>query len=240
LGARLSRDPHHGSRHRVPGTNRTRLNMWPPWTAPLASALTGDPLLAVQTMTPEAADQALRRGAVVLVVASAPRRRGVSYRYDDTKPRRRSRAHALTASCSEPPGRVDPVPVTGPTASGRPARGTSISSCPGLVGMGIMGNANLGPRLCHRRRPPASPDEADRRDPDAAARLLLSFLIWRLLLLVFEVTIPIGFGVFVLASRGAARSLSSRSFVSWARCPSVRWAYLSPRAREPSRPSPAS
>jgi len=111
-------------------------------TAPLASALTGDPLLAVQTMTPEAADQALRRGAVVLVVASAPDG-GVSYRYDDTNPDARVARTRVDRVVQRAAGRVDPVPVTDDRIREAGSRYIDFL-VPGLVGMGIMGNAIWG------------------------------------------------------------------------------------------------
>jgi len=164
-------------------------------TAPLASAFTGDPLLAVQTMTPEAADQALRRGAVVLVVSSAPDGH-VSYRYDDTNPDARVARTRVDRAVQRAAGRVDPVPVTDDPIREAGSRYIDFL-VPGLVGMGIMGNAiwGLGFAIVDARRRHLMKRIV--ATPMRPRDYLLSFLIWRLLLLVFEVTIPIGFGVFV-------------------------------------------
>jgi ABC-type polysaccharide/polyol phosphate export permease len=164
-------------------------------TAPLASALTEDSLLAVQTMTGEAADQALRRGTVVLVVAPAPDGR-VSYRYDDTNPDARIARTRVDRAVQRAAGRVDPVPVTDDRIREAGSRYIDFL-VPGLVGMGIMGNAiwGLGFSIVDARRRHLMKRIV--ATPMRPRDYLLSFLIWRLLLLAFEVSIPIGFGVFV-------------------------------------------
>jgi ABC-2 type transport system permease protein len=164
-------------------------------TAPLASALTEDPLLAVRTMTRAAADQALRRGAVVLVVSSAPDG-GVRYRYDDTNPDARVARTRVDRAVQRAAGRVDPVPVTDDRIREAGSRYIDFL-VPGLVGMGIMGNAiwGLGFAIVDARRRHLMKRIV--ATPMRPRDYLLSFLIWRLLLLVCEVTIPIGFGVFV-------------------------------------------
>jgi len=90
-------------------------------------------------------------------------------------------------------GRVDPVTVTDELMREPGSRYIDFV-VPGLVGLGIMSNAlwGLGFSIVDSRR-----RKLIKRlvaTPMSRAHYLLSHLIWRLIILVAEVAIPIGFG----------------------------------------------
>ena len=66
---------------------------------------------------------------------------------------------------------------------------------PGLVGLGIMSNAVWGIGFSIVDATAAEADETARGDTDVADGIYLaSYLVWRMVILVFEVGLPIGFG----------------------------------------------
>jgi ABC-type multidrug transport system permease subunit len=118
----------------------------------------------------------------------------VQYRYDDTNPEGRSARLLADGAIQRAGGRGDPVP-----ASDRLMRDTGSRYIdfliPGLVGMGIMGNSiwGLGFSIVDARR---------RRlmkrivaTPMPRHYYLLSFLVFRMGLLVVEVGVPVAFGL---------------------------------------------
>lgn len=164
-------------------------------TPALAEALAGDPLLSAELADPEAARELLRRGVVSLVVESGGEGR-VTYVYDDTNPDGRLARVRADRALQRAAGRVDPLAVQDALWHETGSRYIDFL-VPGLVGMGIMGNAiwGLGFAIVDARR---------RRlmkrivaTPMRPRDFLLSFLLWRLVLLVFEVGIPVGFGMIV-------------------------------------------
>jgi ABC-type multidrug transport system permease subunit len=162
-------------------------------TPDLASALRRDARLVVATTDAEGARDALRRGTVSLVVQ---REAGgtVTYLYDDTNPDARVAKARADDAVQAAAGRVDPVDVR---VAGWDEPGSRYVDflVPGLVGMGIMGNAiwGLGFAIVDARRRHLMKRIV--ATPMRASDYLLSFLLWRLLLLVFEVGIPVGFGM---------------------------------------------
>jgi ABC-type polysaccharide/polyol phosphate export permease len=164
-------------------------------TAEVASALEREPLLLVDRLDAAAARGALRSGRVVLVAEPGPDGR-VIYRYDDTNPEGRTARMLVDRAVQVAGGRVDPVPIDDDIVREVGSRYIDFL-VPGLVGMGIMSNAvwGLGFSIVDARRRKlmkriiATPMR--RRD------YLVSFQAWRLLLLVFEVGVPVLFGVIV-------------------------------------------
>jgi ABC-type multidrug transport system permease subunit len=158
----------------------------------LAKALEQERTLIVDTLTQDEARQALDTGKVSLVVE--PTSTGVTFRYDDANPDGRLARLRADAALQVAEGRSDPVHTADDLQRATGSRYIDFL-VPGLVGMGIMGNAIWGlafaivdaRRRNLMKRIIATPMR--RRD------YLLSFLLWRLLLLVFEVSIPVGFGV---------------------------------------------
>lgn len=158
----------------------------------LAESLRADPGLSVEVMTPDAARTALRLGKVVLV-AEAGSDGGVVLRFDDTNPQARAARLRADNAIQRAAGRADPVRVADDLMREPGSRYIDFV-VPGLVGLNIMSNAiwGLGFSIVDSRR---------RRlikrlvaTPMSRAHYLLSHLIWRLMILVVEVAVPVGFG----------------------------------------------
>ncbi len=176
-------------------------------SAALAQALRAEPGLAVDEVTADAAREALRLGKVVLVAEPGPTG-GVVLRYDDTSPQGRAARLLADRAIQRAAGRVDPVTVTDELLQEPGSRYIDFV-VPGLVGLGIMSNAiwGLGFSIVDSRR---------RRlikrlvaTPMSRTDYLLSHLIWRLMILVIEVAVPVGFGAiaFGVPMRGSLLDL---------------------------------
>ena len=173
-----------------------------------AAALSSDPLLDVVVMDDAAAVDALRRGRILLVVERAPDG-GALFRYDDTNPEARTARllanHALQAAA----GRVDPIRVADDVARETGSRYIDFL-IPGLVGMGIMGNAiwGLGFSIVDARRRKLMKRIV--ATPMPRHLYLGSFVAWRMLLLPVEVGVPVIFGAmaFGVPVRGGVLDLA--------------------------------
>jgi ABC-type multidrug transport system permease subunit len=187
-------------------------------TPELARSLRQEKLLEVQQLDPTAAQDALRTGKVALL--AAPGLNGaVEYHYDDTNPEGRA-AHLLAdRAIQKAAGRVDPV-TTNEVLMREPGSRYIDFLIPGLLGMNLMGSAiwSLGFAVVDARR-----KKLLKRliaSPMPRSYYLLSFLLSRILLLVVEVAVLVGFGVLFfrvpvrgsLWSLGAVCLLSSLSF----------------------------
>lgn len=164
-------------------------------TPAVADALARDPLLVVDRMDAEAARTALATGRIVLVAEPGPAG-GVVYRYDDTNPAGRTARMIADRALQVASGRVDPVPVRDDVAREVGSRYIDFL-VPGLAGMGIMSNAvwGLGFSIVDARRRKLMKRIV--ATPMRKLDYLLSFQIWRMLLLVFEIGVPVGFGMLV-------------------------------------------
>jgi ABC-type polysaccharide/polyol phosphate export permease len=161
----------------------------------VAEALSRDPLLIVDRLDATAARRALSNGRVALIAEPGPDG-AVVYRYDDTNPEGRNARMLADRALQVASGRVDPVPVRDDVARDVGSRYIDFL-VPGLVGMGIMSNAvwGLGFSIVDARRRKLMKRIV--ATPMRRVDYLLSFQIWRMLLLVFEVGVPVGFGVLV-------------------------------------------
>jgi len=158
----------------------------------LAASLRKAELIDVQELTPEAGATALRTGKVALLVERTDGH--VVYRYDDTNPDGRSARALVDDAVQRAAGRADPVPAADKLVREVGARYVDFL-VPGLAAMGIMSNAVWGLAFSivdARRRKLLKRIVAT---PMPRHYYLLSFLAWRLLLLIFEVGVPVGFGV---------------------------------------------
>ena len=164
-------------------------------TARLAEVLARDKQLDVQELPAVAAADALRTGRVLVVVEPSPEG-GVVYRYDDTNPEARSARMIVDRAVQAAAGRQDPVAATDDTAREVGSRYIDFL-VPGLVGMGIMSNAvwGLGFAIVDSRRRKLMKRIV--ATPMRRVDYLLSFQLFRMLLLVFEVGVPVGFGALV-------------------------------------------
>jgi len=164
-------------------------------TPQLAEALRQEKLLDVTQMSPESAEQFVRTGKVALVAEPAADG-GVTYRYDDTNPEGRQAKMLADQAIQHASGRQDPVAASDQIMREPGSRYIDFL-IPGLIGMGIMGNSIWGPGF----------SIVDARRKKLMKRLvatpmpkhyyLLSFLLWRMILLPVDVGVPLGFGVLV-------------------------------------------
>ncbi len=161
-------------------------------TPALTAALREEPGLTVAELPRDRAADALRTGEVSMLVEPAPDG-GVLYRYDDTNPDGRQARLLANRAIQRAAGRADPVLAHDDVAREVGARYIDFL-VPGLVGVGIMGNAvwGLGFSIVDARRRKLMKRIV--ATPMPRAYYLLSYLLWRMMLLVFEVGVPVGFG----------------------------------------------
>jgi len=170
----------------------------------LLQSLRRAPLLDVQQRTPEAGELAVRTGEVALLVTRGDAD-AVVYRYDDTNPEGRSARMLADDAIQLAGGRTDPVAAADRLMREAGSRYIDFL-IPGLVGMGIMGNSiwGLGFSIVDARRRKLMKRIV--ATPMPRHYYLLSFLLFRMALLVVEVGVPVLFGLlaFGVPFRGSA------------------------------------
>jgi ABC-type polysaccharide/polyol phosphate export permease len=161
-------------------------------SAELARALRADPSLDVTETDQAASREALRSGKVALVVEPAGDG-AVTFRYDDTNPEGRAARALVDRAIQRAAGRVDPVSASDELVREAGSRYVDFL-VPGLVGLGIMSNTlwGLGFSIVDSRRRKLTKRLV--ATPMSRTYYLLSYLVWRMMMLVIEVTVPIGFG----------------------------------------------
>jgi ABC-2 type transport system permease protein len=161
-------------------------------SATIAQALRQEPSLNVQELSEQAARDALRIGKAVLLVE--PGVAGlIVYRYDDTNPDGRTARMLADRAVQRARGRVDPVASSDSLVREAGSRYIDFV-VPGLVGLGIMSNTLWGVGFSivdSRRRKLIKRLMAT---PMSRTHYLLSHLFWRMMVLVVEVGVPVGFG----------------------------------------------
>jgi ABC-type multidrug transport system permease subunit len=176
-------------------------------TPELARALGQETLLAVRELTPEAGARALRIGEVALFAEPGPGGT-VRYHYDRTNPEGRTARMLADAAVQRAAGRTDPVSVDDRIVEEAGSRYIDFL-IPGLVGMGIMGNSiwGLGFSIVDARRRKLMKRIV--ATPMPRHLYLLSFLLFRMMLLGVEVGVPVLFGViaFGVPFRGTVPTL---------------------------------
>jgi ABC-type multidrug transport system permease subunit len=177
-------------------------------TPSMANALRADRLLDVRELSEAKALAELRAGRVALLAESAA---GgvVVYRYDDTNPDGRNARMLADRAVQRAAGRVDPV-NTSERLMREPGSRYIDFLIPGLLGMNLMGSAiwGLGFAIVDARR-----KKLMKRlivTPMPRHYYLLSFVLSRLILLVAEVGVLLGFGVLVFGvpARGSWLALA--------------------------------
>jgi ABC-2 type transport system permease protein len=164
-------------------------------TPRLAEALRQEKLLDVIQLPPQLAEQFVRTGKVALVAEPAADS-SVVYRYDDTNPEGRQARMLADQAIQRAFGRQDPI-VPADRIMREPGSRYIDFLIPGLIGMGIMGNSIWGPGFSivdARRKKLLKRIVAT---PMPKHNYLLSFLLWRLILLPVDVGIPLIFGAWV-------------------------------------------
>jgi ABC-2 type transport system permease protein len=187
-------------------------------TPELAQSLRQEKLLDVQELDSEAAQEALRTGKVALL--AAPGSNGaVEYRYDDTNPEGRAARLLADRAIQKAAGRVDPVATNDQLMRETGSRYIDFL-IPGLLGMNLMGSAiwSMGFAIVDARRKKLLKRLV--ASPMPRPYYLLSFLLSRILLLIVEVGVLVGFGALLfhvpvrgsLLDLGVVCLLSSLSF----------------------------
>jgi ABC-type multidrug transport system permease subunit len=161
-------------------------------TPQLVEALRQEPLLQARQMTEPAAREALRNSKVVLFAAPAAGG-GVTYHYDDTNPDGRSARMLADAAIQRAAGRADPV-ASRDRLQREPGSRYIDFLIPGLLGMNMMGSGmwGLGFAIVDARRKKLL--KRFIATPMRRHDYLLSFLLSRLVGLVAEVVMLVGFG----------------------------------------------
>src|SRR5271157_810200 len=164
-------------------------------TPELARSLTGERLLHVQQLPPPEAQEALRVGKVALV-AEPDANGAVAYAYDPTNPEGRTARMLADRAVERAAGRIDPVASTDRLIDEPGSRYIDFL-IPGLLGMNLMGSAmwGIGFTIVDARRKKLIKRMV--ATPMPRHLYLLSFILSRLVLLVAEVGVVLGFGALV-------------------------------------------
>jgi ABC-2 type transport system permease protein len=161
----------------------------------ISDALRRDKGLAVETMSADSADVAVRTGRVALVIApsdSGP----VHYEYDDTRPDSRAARLMVNDAVQRGAGRADLLPVQDMQVREAGSRYIDFV-VPGLLGMTIMGGGiwGLGFSIVDQRRRNLLKRLV--ATPMSRAQYLASYLLSRLVLLAIEGGVLLTFSTLV-------------------------------------------
>ena len=177
-----------------------------PGAAAAAEALGGSPSLLPRVYPGPAGREALRTGKISLLVEDDG---GTVYRFDPTRPDARAARLEVDDALQRAAGRKDPLLP-------REARSTEPGSryidflVPGLLGLNLMGTGmwGLGFSIVNARTRKLLKRLA--ATPMRRSEYLLSQMLARLVFLVFEVAILVGFGwlAFGVAVRGSLGALA--------------------------------
>lgn len=196
-------------RNRPPDVVRAGVIAGTPAMRATADSLAATPGLAIERFGDDsAAARALRAGSVAIVVAPGAGA-GVEYRFDPTRPDARTARLEVDAAVQRAAGRSDVRPVREATVREHGSRYIDFF-IPGLLGMNLMGSGiwSIAFSIVTAR----SKRLLKRLSATPMSRLqyLLSFLLSRLLFLVVEVAVLVGFGVlaFGVPVRGSLVSLA--------------------------------
>jgi ABC-type multidrug transport system permease subunit len=177
-------------------------------TPQLAQSLKPEKLLDVRQMDEAAAEKALRTGRAALLVAPGPAG-SVTYRYDDTNAEGRTARMLAQQAVERAAGRADPV-ASRDEPMHEPGSRYIDFLIPGLLGMNLMGSAiwGMGFTIVDARR-----KNLIKRliaTPMHKYAYLASFALSRIVLLVLEVVVLLGFGmaVFGVPARGSPAALA--------------------------------
>jgi ABC-type multidrug transport system permease subunit len=177
-------------------------------TPELTAPLSQEKLLDVRQLSLADAEAALRNGKVALV-AEPGTAGAVVYRFDDTNPEGRTARMLADRALQRAAGRVDPL-VSSDRLMREPGSRYIDFLIPGLLGMNLMGSAmwGIGFAIVDARRKKLIKRMV--ATPMPRHYYLLSFLLSRLVLLVLEVAVVLGFGAlaFQVPVRGSLAGLA--------------------------------
>ncbi len=173
----------------------------------LAQSIGQEKLLHVEQFSVEAGQRALREGKIALLIVPGPNGT-MEYRYDNTNPEGRSAKMLADRAVQTAAGRMDPV-RTEDQFMREPGSRYIDFLVPGLLGMNLMGSAiwGMGFAIVDARRKKLMKRLV--ATPMPRHYFLLSFVLSRLLLLVVEIGVLLGFGVvaFGVPVRGSVLDL---------------------------------
>ena len=177
-------------------------------TPQLTQSLEQEKLLSVELLDMPSAEEALRTGKIALL--AVPGVNGaIVYRYDDTNPEGRNARMLADRAVQQAAGRVDPV-RSSDVVMREPGSRYIDFLIPGLLGMNLMGSAiwGMGFTVVDMRR-----KKLLKRliaTPMPKQYFLLSYVFSRILMLIAEVGIVLGFGawIFHVPVRGSLLSLA--------------------------------
>lgn len=159
-------------------------------TTQLTQALAADKGLSTIAMDELRGTQALATGRIVLLAVQTPS--GVAYKFDDTNPDARTARLLADRAIQIAAGRRDALP-----AENRPVHDTGARYIdfvvPGLLGMNLMGSAmwGLGFSIVEARQKKLLKRMV--ASPMPRWQYLMAFLLSRLIMLVIEVVVFLGF-----------------------------------------------
>src|SRR5271169_1645330 len=177
-------------------------------TPQLAQSLRQEKLLDVTELPAAAAEEALRNGKVAMLAIPGPDGR-VVYRYDGTNPEGRTARMLADRAVQRAAGRIDPV-ASSDQFMREPGSRYIDFLIPGLLGMNLMGSAiwGMGFAIVDARRKKLMKRLV--ATPMPRHYFLLSFVLSRLVMLVVEVGVVLGFGsvAFGVPIRGSLLNLA--------------------------------
>jgi ABC-type multidrug transport system permease subunit len=164
-----------------------------PASTALAEGLKRNRTLAVEELSPDSAETALRTGRVALVV-SATEKFSLEYIYDDTRPDARNARLLVDDAAQRLSGRTDPLQTTERHVQERGSRYIDFV-VPGLLGMTIMGGGiwGLGFSIVDQRRKKLLKRLV--ATPMSRAEYLASYVISRLVLLTVEAGVLVSLSI---------------------------------------------
>ena len=176
-------------------------------TAQLTQALAGDKGLTAATMDEAAGTRALATGNILLLAIQRPE--GIEYKFDDTNPDARTARLVADRAIQTAAGRHEAVRAENLLVHETGARYIDFV-VPGLLGMNLMGSAmwGLGFSIVDARQKKLLKRMV--ASPMPRWQFLASFLLSRLLLLIVEVVVFLGFSrlVFGVPFRGSLWELA--------------------------------
>ncbi len=173
----------------------------------LKVALSQDPALAVELLDEAGAASALQAGRIALLVVPSSDK-SAEFRYDTNRPEARVARLQVDQALQRAAGRQDPVAVKDTLVSERGSRYIDFV-LPGLLAMNLMGGGiwGLGFGIVDSRRKKLLKRLAV--TPMSRSQYLASYLLHRLVVMVFEVAVVLAFGtlVFGVPMRGSVFAL---------------------------------
>jgi ABC-type multidrug transport system permease subunit len=178
-----------------------------------ASAMGDSALIRSRIIPADSANEVLRTGTAALVAVVAADG-SVEYRYDPARPEGRIARQTADDILQRARGRTDVVPVRETTVRERGSRYIDFF-VPGLLAMNIMGSSiwSLAFAIVTQRNKKLLKRLV--ATPMSRLEYLLSFVLSRLVFLVLEISVLLGFGVFALdvPIRGSIVTLVAVAFV---------------------------